>query len=319
MSDFLGIDTSNYTCSLALYNKSEGTMAQNRKVLSVKEGFLGLKQSDAVFQHVKLIPEAANALMKDRQPYLKAVGVSVRPKDGEDSYMPCFIVGKSVAHALASVSRVPVYEFSHQAGHIAAAVFSSGNPELIKKEFIAFHVSGGTTETVFVQPDQEKVMRIKSIGQSLDLKAGQLVDRVGGLLGLKFPAGEALEKLAGQSSASFALSHTTKPVMRGADCSLSGFENKCEKLYKNKISKENIAKFCLEAVARTVFEMTAAAMELHPGLPVLYAGGVLSNSIIRAYLGENLERSAEIFFAEPEYSRDNAAGLAWLAALANAL
>ena len=190
---FLGIDTSNYTTSAALF--ADGRVIQSKRLLPVKEGQIGLRQSDAVFHHVQQLPTMLDVLWKE-QAALGGVGVSVRPRDQEGSYMPCFTVGYGAAKMIAGALSVPVYTFSHQAGHIMAALYSSDQIALCKKKFLAFHVSGGTTEALLVTPDKEHVFHCELVAASLDLKAGQAVDRVGHMLGLPFPAGPALEKLA---------------------------------------------------------------------------------------------------------------------------
>ena len=124
---YIGVDTSNYTTSLAIV-REDGTVVANLKMpLPVKPGERGLRQSDAVFHHTKHLPSLATeaeAILRDYTPV--AVGVSVRPRDAEDSYMPCFLAGKSAAYAMASVLHLPVYEVSHQNGHILAAAYSAG-------------------------------------------------------------------------------------------------------------------------------------------------------------------------------------------------
>ena len=145
---FLGIDTSNYTTSAALYNPEKGEIIQRKKLLPVKEGELGLRQSDAVFAHVKQLGEIVETLIDGNRYEIEAIGVSTRPRDIEGSYMPCFLVGDMVTKTLSSVLKTPRYEFSHQQGHIAAALFSAGRLDLMNEKFIAFHLSGGTTEAL---------------------------------------------------------------------------------------------------------------------------------------------------------------------------
>lgn len=180
---YIGVDTSNYTTSCALYDAAERRVVSNiKRLLDVPEGGRGLRQSDAMFMHTKRLPEiiasALDALVPDE---LCAVGVSSRPRDVEGSYMPCFLAGVSAASAMAGAAKKPLYRFSHQAGHIAAAVYSSGSPDLYSREFIAFHVSGGTTELLLVHSelDGEQPFVIEKLGGTLDISAGQAVDRSG--------------------------------------------------------------------------------------------------------------------------------------------
>ena len=226
MAYYLGLDTSNYTSSVALYNSQARQVIQQKKLLPVKQGALGLRQSDAVFAHVKQLGALVRELMAQGSVRLDGVGVSVRPRDQEGSYMPCFLVGELVAESIASVCGIQISRFSHQAGHIAAALFSAGQLGLLGQRFAAFHLSGGTTECLLVQPDPQWIFSVELAAQSLDLKAGQAVDRVGGMLGLPFPAGRQLEALALQSERRFRV----RPAMKGRDCSLSGIQNQCERM-----------------------------------------------------------------------------------------
>ena len=143
----LGIDTSNYTTSVAVMTDEGELLANIKRPLLVAEGERGLRQSDAVFSHIKNIPSAmgeARAFIDNNK--IVAVGVSERPRNQDGSYMPCFLSGVAVAEAISAALCVPLYKFSHPCGHIMAAVYSSGKTELLDKSFGAFHVSGGTTE-----------------------------------------------------------------------------------------------------------------------------------------------------------------------------
>lgn len=300
MGCFLGIDTSNYTTSVALYDSVTGEMKQQKKLLPVAKGNLGLRQSDAVFHHTKQLPDLVEALTSDI--VLTAVGVSVKPRLAEGSYMPCFLCGEGLARSLAAITGAELYRTSHQTGHILAALYSAGRLDLISQEFIAFHVSGGTTDCLICRPDDENIIDITQVGTSLDLKAGQAVDRAGLMLDLAFPCGAALEELALKSTKKFRV----KPVIRGTDCSLSGLENKCRKMKEENEPYEDIALFCLTYVCEIVKAMTQAAIEKYGNMPVVFAGGVMSDRIIR----ERLEKEFDAYFAEPQYSCDNATGLA---------
>ncbi len=298
----LGIDTSNYTTSAAVY---EGGVLENRRMLlPVKPGEKGLRQSDAVFHHVRQLPQVLGPVLEKYSP-LGAVGVSVSPRGGEGSYMPCFLVGKGFAQALGKAWGVPVEFFSHQQGHLAAALYSAGQLGLLDKPFLAFHVSGGTTEALWVRPGQDGMPVADLAAQSLDLKAGQAVDRVGVMLGLGFPCGPELEKLALQWGDKV----TVRPAMKGADCSLSGIENKCAAMLGQGREPAEIARTCIEAIGAALDKMCETLLAQAGPLPVLFAGGVCSNSILREKLGGKYGA----WFAAPEFSSDNGAGVAILA------
>lgn len=304
---FLGLDTSNYTTSAAIINMQDMTAVQRKMLLPVKQGELGLRQSDAVFHHIKQMPQIISGLFEEYSVTLSAIGVSYRPRNIEGSYMPCFLCGEGLADSLGTVMKLPVHKTSHQTGHILAALFSAGKLELLRRKFIAFHVSGGTTDCLLVSKDDENIINIKEIGSSLDIKAGQAIDRVGLMLGLEFPCGKELEKLAEKSDRKY----SPKIVLKGGNCCLSGLENKCRKMIDDGEASENVARFCLEFVRCTIDAMTHYARDNYGDLPIIYAGGVMSDKLIKNGLSDDYE----VYFAEPDFSCDNAVGTAVYAAI----
>lgn len=294
---YLGFDTSNYTTSVAVYNGVE--IKQAKKVLCVKSGEKGLRQSDAVFQHTVNMPSLLNSLEIND---IGAVGVSTRPRNIEGSYMPCFLVGVNTANAVSKAVGVPMYETSHQVGHILASLYCVNRLDLIYEQFIAFHLSGGTTEALLVKPDESEIISAEIIAQSLDLKAGQAVDRTGVMLGLDFPCGKQLDLLSRECEQNFKI----KPSMKGLDCSLSGVENKARTMLENGASKQETAKFTLTYISQTICEILRRIKRVYGELPVVFSGGVASNSLLRQYV--NNEFNA--YFAQSEFSLDNAAGCA---------
>ncbi len=310
---YIGIDTSNYTTSCALYEAEEKRFYSNvKQILTVAEGERGLRQSNALFAHIKNLPDVTKeALCQIEAANLCAVGVSSKPRDAQGSYMPCFLAGVASANTLANAMHKPLYSFSHQAGHIMAAVYSSGAAKLLDGEFYAFHLSGGTTELLRVKPSYEDnfSLEISKTGGSLDLNAGQVIDRSGVLMGLRFPCGAELEKLALANTEPLSRSPVS---VKGCECNLSGVENKVLSLLKDGKSREYISTFVLDFVGRTVISMCRNAIAGYGDKPVLFAGGVMSNSIIKAMIGQT---GLNAYFAKPEFSSDNAAGVALLAAV----
>lgn len=305
MSLFLGIDTSNYTTSTAIFNSKTGEMLQQKKLLPVKHGQLGLRQSDAVFHHTVQLHSLFSELVKDIDVnQIAAIGVSTKPRPIDGSYMPCFTVGENTAKILSSALRIPLFPFSHQEGHISAALYSANQDDLFSKNFIAFHVSGGTTEAVLANGKGDS-FSAELVASSLDLHAGQAVDRVGVMLGLDFPCGAELEKLALKNTEKFSV----HPSLKGCDCCLSGIENICKRLLSEGKRAEYISAYCLEYIRKTLMMMTDRLLEKYGKLPLVFAGGVMSNTIIKNSLIEKYNA----VFAEPCYSTDNAAGIAYLA------
>ncbi len=303
---YLAFDTSNYTTSAAVY--TDGEIQQSKIPLPVKSGQAGLRQSDAVFLHTAQLFKAVESLDLSGL-HISAVGASFSPRSVEGSYMPCFTVGSGSAKIAAKLLNVPLYAFSHQQGHIAAAVYSCKDMTLLNKRFIAFHISGGTTEAVLVTPDREKIFKTEIIAETLDLNAGQVIDRTGLMLGLDFPCGKALEELALKSSAKFKF----RPAIKGENCCLSGVENQCKRMLENGESKEDTALYCLKYIGCVLLEMSRLLLKKYGDMPLLFAGGVMSDSIIKS----DLSRELECRFARPEFSCDNAAGIAYLTYLAD--
>ena len=302
----LGIDSSNYRSSAAVVN-DDLKYTSNRKLLYVAQGERGLRQSDAVFLHTKQLPYIIKEILDDIDTSkISCIGVSDRPRRLENSYMPCFLTGLSYAEILASALKVPLFRFSHQEGHIAAALLSSGRLDLLSKEFIAFHVSGGTTEALLVSPS-DIGFKVEIIAKSLDLHLGQVIDRVGVKLGLTFPCGEELEKLALKGE----VTQKAIPCIKGFDCALSGVENICEKMLENGEKSENIATYTIAFAAETLCKMTLKIKEKYSDLPIVYSGGVMANNIIK----NKLHQITKADFASTELSGDNAVGIALLAKL----
>jgi len=304
MPYFLGLDTSNYTTSCALYDPRGTITADKRRPLPVDKGERGIRQNDAVFLHNAALPELISALKKDAPGDILAVGASDRPRRAQGSYMPCFTVGAGYGQAAASCLGVPFYAFSHQQGHIAAALFSAGALALLSETFLAFHVSGGTTELVLVSP-RGRDFHAEPVGRTLDISAGQLIDRAGVRMGLSFPCGPELERLAQNAEPS----RRPSVCVKGGDCCLSGVENLAEGLINDGADKGAVAAFVLESVIGALDGMLSHALGRFGGLPVLMAGGVTACAALREHFAERYGAVC----ASPEYAGDNAAGAAILA------
>ena len=298
----IGIDTSNYTTSIACFDGAGGMNIS--QLLPVKQGQLGLRQSDAVFAHTKSLPELSGRLFSHVQmDEVRAVGVSTRPRAVEGSYMPCFMVGYSHAKLLSDVLRVPLIEVSHQQGHVAASLWSACRLDLMDMPHLAWHLSGGTTELLLVEPEGKNVCCTR-IGGTSDISAGQLIDRTGVMLDLPFPAGKHLDAL----SKSAVSTEVFKVRCTDMQFSLSGVQNKVEQFHAKKHDPAETAGYALRCVIQAVFAATEQALCAYPGLPVVFSGGVASNSMLR----ERMQPFKPVF-SEPQYSTDNAMGVAVLA------
>ena len=298
----IGMDTSNYTTSIACFDGHDGVNCS--RLLPVKQGELGLRQSDAVFAHIKSLPELSGRLFSDvKIGKITAVGVSTRPRAVEGSYMPCFMVGYSHAKMMADLLQVPLIEVSHQQGHVAASLWSAGHLELMDEPDLAWHLSGGTTELLLVEPEGKNV-RCTKIGGTTDISAGQLIDRTGQLLQLPFPSGKHIDALSKEA----VLSETFKVKCPGLEFSLSGVQNKVQQFHEKHGIPTETAAYALRCVAKAVYLATENALKMYPGCRVVFSGGVASNSMLR-----QVTLPLNPIFSEPQYSTDNAMGVAVLA------
>lgn len=308
----LGIDTSCYTTSAALVSLEGELIASCRRLLVVEEGERGLQQSQGLFQHVKNLPEMIAGVMDEaHDAQICAVCASVRPRPAEESYMPVFRAGESQARAAAALLRVPFYPSSHQEGHVRAAMVDSGiEPE---SPFLALHLSGGTTEILLCDHG-----RLTLLGGSLDLHAGQLVDRTGVRMGLGFPAGPALERLAMQGAEKGLVQGLIGVSVKGVSCNMAGAENKTANwLEMGEMPREQIAAEVFDFLSRSIIRMIENACETTGCRQALLAGGVASSVLLRQMLLERARKRrlrCRLHFARPELSGDNAVGVALLGA-----
>lgn len=301
----LGIDTSNYATSLAVYDSTAGEVVCDKKrFLPVKHGNLGLRQSDALFHHTVALPELLSQLACEFDlTQIEAVGVSTRPRPIEGSYMPCFLAGYNAAVSFSSARGIPLIQTTHQQGHIAAALLATHKPNLFQEKTLVFHVSGGTTDLLVC----DGYRSISCIGTSTDLYAGQAVDRIGVKLGFDFPAGIMVSEAASRCNEVI----KPKASVKDGNCSLSGLENQCARLLEQGRSPEYVCRYCLLCIAETALRMVQFAQSEYPTFPVVFAGGVMSSDIIRPYITKHLQQA---HFVPAKYSSDNAIGVARIAA-----
>ncbi len=296
----IGIDTSNYATSFSVVDNTNHKVLLHKKIfLPVKKGEVGLRQQEAVFNHIKSLTdiflENKNFDFKD----IRAIGVTTKPKDEENSYMPCFLVGKMAAFAISAVKNIPLVELSHQECHIQSCLFSLNNDKFYKEKFIMLHISGGTTDIMLI----ENGKIIKTIGTSNDLYAGQAIDRLGVKLGFSFPAGKEVSKIASECKDDIKV----KVSVKGYNCNLSGLENQCDKMLKENKDISYIAKYNLTFIAKSLISILNNVRKDYKNLDIVCAGGVMSSSVIREIMQKDLE---EIYFCEDYLSSDNAVGAA---------
>ena len=303
---FLGIDTSCYTTSMALMDDTGKLLSDERIMLTVKEGRVGLRQSEMVFQHIKNLPLLAEKIFSKNKVVLNAIAVSTKPCDDENSYMPAFLSGLSVAKTLSLATNAKFFETTHQRNHISAGLWSVKRPDI--GFFIAVHISGGTTDIVLVKKSEEGICSLEKIGESIDLNIGQYIDRVGVMLGLSFPAGKELEKIALSSTKKLEIPFFAKDNK----VSFSGPFSATKRLWATGVDKADIAAGTQLVVAKSLAKIIANICYKYNIFEVLLIGGVSSNEYIRSYLARNI-KNVDFLFPEARCCSDNAIGNAYLA------
>ena len=305
MKGILGFDTSCYTTSIAAVDLEGRVLGSFRALLPVEKGQRGLRQSEAVFAHVRQLPPLMARLRRDLPDFSPAaVCASSRPRDSEDSYMPVFQVGDAHARSIAAAMDIPCFESTHQRGHVRAAMVDSG---LAPGPFLALHLSGGTTELLLIDGAE-----LKLLGGAMDLNAGQLVDRAGVAMGLGFPAGPQLEELAKAGKAKALLPAAMDSS--GLWCHLSGGESQVVRwIQQGGMSKADIAMEIYDFLARTIARLLEGGMRKTGVRQALAAGGVASSELFRRMAADRLLRrapQARLYFGSPSFSGDNAVGAA---------
>ena len=303
---FLGIDTSCYTTSVALTDVTGRILLNQRKMLPVKPGACGLRQSDAVFEHIKNLSDFFEQLDLSSYGTIKAVCASEAPRPRAGSYMPVFLVSKAFGQSLASAAGAAYYPSTHQEGHLFSARIDNAD---LGENYLAVHLSGGTGEILCVC-QHDTACQIEIIGKTLDISAGQVIDRVGVKMGYPFPAGNYIEKLAqsGRRQLPYKIS------VQDTDFNFSGLEAQALRSLEEGVPKPDIALSIQHAVAKTIAQALINAAKKKNICHVLLFGGVIVNEYIRSTLRQMLsQQNIAAFFAGQAYSGDNACGLAQFA------
>ena len=316
---YLGIDTSNYKTSIAVADADNNTVFEKSEYLEVPQGSRGLRQSEAFFRHSNRLPEYIEEMSQSVDvSAIRAAGVSSRPRRVEGSYMPCFLAGVNAAREISSVLGIPLHEFSHQEGH-AAAIIESSTDTCIKKS-VLFHLSGGTTEFLVCEPD-ENGYRMEICGGTKDISAGQLIDRAGVAMGYPFPSGAYLDDLAEAYYAANGRVKSCLPRLKttNGEFNLSGTETQVMRMIEASDAEEypQLAYSIFERIAE-LLASSAVNSAASAGTDTLYmAGGVSASSFIRKSIAEHLASlhgtKPEVIFGDPVLSGDNAVGTARLA------
>jgi N6-L-threonylcarbamoyladenine synthase len=317
----LGIDTSNYTTSVAIVDDEKRIIFDDRIILSVKSGERGLRQNEAIFQHINNISTLIDKAFYDLdKSFIKSVGYSNKPRNLIGSYMPTFNVGTSCANIISKTLNLPLFKFSHQDGHIEAALINQNFQ--YDQSFIAFHISGGTTEILNISNFSNEGFINKIIGGSKDISYGQLIDRVGVMLDFIFPCGSSMEELLINNRKENTNSETlsNNPIgsikkihLENNYVNLSGVENTFQKLISsNKYTKEDIISKLFSIISESLINQILGSIEISGLNKIVLAGGVFSNSYLRKSIENSKINNCSFYFGDPNLCSDNAVGIALL-------
>ncbi len=304
----LGIDTSCYTTSLALMGEDGVLLADCRKVLTVSHGRKGLAQSEMVYQHTRNLPALVEQLPL-RDVDVEVICVSERPRPREDSYMPAFLPGLGLGRSLAKILHIPRIDSTHQHNHLYAVLWSLKQKP--RERFLLAHISGGTTDFLLCKKEIENPLGVSftPLGTSIDLHAGQFIDRVGVALGLSFPTGAQLETLAKKAGKPLPLKVWTAQNQM----SLSGPCSAALRAIQQGADPAAVALGTEQCIARGLANVLLHLCKKESIQDVYLCGGVSANHEIRQQLQKNLVPSSiKIWAGTPACSVDGAVGNAWL-------
>lgn len=301
---FLGIDTSAYTTSIGVVDEFGHIVSNQKKILKVKNGQRGLRQQEAIFQHMMNFPELLDTVAQEVDlDRVSSIAVSTRPRNMDGSYMPVFKYGESQAQIMSRLLGVSLQKYSHQEGHIGSALL-----EEERKNFISIHISGGTTEVLSVSV-RESEIAIDIIGETKDISLGQLIDRIGVKMGFEFPAGKSMENSA---KSGHPIDLRLSKSITGLDVNLSGLESQMYRaIDSNEYSTSCLCKALFEHVSDIISEIVVRAVGPRGEKNVYLVGGVSSNAIIRNRLSKI--SGIELILPRADLSTDNGVGLAYLA------
>lgn len=304
----IGIDTSCYTTSIAAITLNREIVFNEKIMLNVKNGERGLRQSDAVFQHIKNFGDISERLKKHihKKGYkVEMICASAKPRDVEESYMPVFEVGKNFAKTMAAIFDCEMLETTHQENHIAASLYGCDKEDL--ERFISVHMSGGTMEILLTEKG-DKGYKTEIVGGTKDISFGQLIDRVGVKMGYDFPSGKYVDENALLCKEEVASG--LKTSVKDGYMNISGLENQVYKLMEEK-DKYYVSKAVMNAAIKSLEKALRFVCDKYSIEDVVFVGGVASSKYISEKLSKKLQRNnINSFFTDGAYSSDNACGCA---------
>jgi len=307
----LGVETSCDETGLALYDDQAGGLLAHavHSQVAMHEAYGGVVPELASRDHLKrLVPLCREVFARaGRQPGdLGAVAYTEGP-----GLAGALLAGASYARSLAHALGIPALGIHHLEGHLLSPLLSTRAPAF---PFVALLVSGGHTQLMQVH----EVGRYALLGETQDDAAGEAFDKTAKLLGLGYPGGPALSKLA--ESGRPARYKLPRPMIASGDLefSFSGLKTAVLTLLKKEpqLEKKDLARAFVDAVVEVLVAKCALAMERTGLAQLVVAGGVGANSQLRAALdAKGSAAGFDVFYPEPELCTDNGAMIAFAAAL----
>jgi len=306
----LGIETSCDETGVALYDRDIGLLEHAvHSQVAMHEAYGGVVPELASRDHLRrLVPLTRLVLEKSRRKIHEVAAVAYTEGPG---LVGALLVGASFAHALAETLGVPAIGIHHLEGHLLSPLLGSRVPAF---PFVALLVSGGHTQLMRV----EDVGRYALLGETQDDAAGEAFDKTAKLLGLGYPGGPALSRLAEEGVAGRV--KLPRPMLDSGDLdfSFSGLKTAVSlEVKKNpSLRKADVARAFVDAVVDVLVAKCARALEASGLTRLVVAGGVGANRQLRAALdAEAARRGFDVFYPEPELCTDNGAMIAFAAAL----
>ncbi|MEN4547104.1 tRNA (adenosine(37)-N6)-threonylcarbamoyltransferase complex transferase subunit TsaD [Pantoea agglomerans] len=304
----LGIETSCDETGIAIYDDEAGLLAnQLYSQVKLHADYGGVVPELASRDHVRKTVPLIQAALKEaglEPQQIDAVAYTAGP-----GLVGALLVGATIGRALAFAWKVPAVPVHHMEGHLLAPMLEENPPEF---PFVALLVSGGHTQLISVTGIGEYAL----LGESIDDAAGEAFDKTAKLLGLDYPGGPMLSKMAQQGTAgrfTFPRPMTDRP---GLDFSFSGLKTFAANTIRanddDAQTRADIARAFEDAVVDTLSIKCKRALDQTGFKRLVIAGGVSANLTLREQMAIMMQkRGGEVFYARPEFCTDNGAMIAY--------
>lgn len=309
----LGIETSCDETGVAIYDEEKGLIAnQLYSQIEMHADYGGVVPELASRDHIRKTVPLIEAALKEAN--LTACDIDGVAYTAGPGLIGALLVGATIARSLAYAWNVPALGVHHMEGHLLAPMLEETPPEF---PFVALLISGGHTQLVKV----DGVGRYELLGESIDDAAGEAFDKIGKLLGLDYPAGVAVSRLAEQGTPNrfvFPRPMTDRP---GLDFSFSGLKTFAANTINTNLDENgkldeqtrcDIAHAFQQAVVDTILIKCKRALQQTGYKRLVMAGGVSANKQLRADLAEMMKSlGGEVYYPRPQFCTDNGAMIAY--------